>query len=279
MNALGHIAAKGDAQAISAVRARLDNSGASFRRAAVNALQHIASKGDAQTIAVLRARQMDSIEGVRRPAVNALQHIASKGDVCIVAVVRARLLHSDGVVRSAAVHALRQIPEKGGAQTTAALHARLEDSDAGVRCAALNALPASTALRYPNNHGENGRVRTVALDCPCCPSCNRVNRQTAKFCDQFGTPLEELGTDLGGEYELIGFRIGSSLLHKSNADWAVLKEQIQSCQSKTVKDEVIDVCTDDIHFLHRSCSPQMRNGMTLAHLTSQLRDGDVDPLS
>ena len=94
---------------------------ASTSARATVALGKIAEKGNAGAIAAVSARVEDANWDVRRAALDALPKIAEKGDAGAIAAVSARLEDADWYVRSAAVDALPKIAEKGDAGANAAV--------------------------------------------------------------------------------------------------------------------------------------------------------------
>merc|ERR1719217_314568 len=95
--------------------ALVDALAASTSVRATVALAEIAEKGDAGAIAAVSARLEDADWVVRRAALDAFPNIAEKGDAGAIAAVSARLEHADWRVRYAAVEALPKIAEKGDA--------------------------------------------------------------------------------------------------------------------------------------------------------------------
>jgi len=85
-------------------------------------------------------------------------------------------------------------------------------------------------------------------------------------------------SELDSGLDMLGFTIGNSLLHTSEAEWSTLRELVHSHRTAVVKREIITVSTQDVYFTQRSCSPTFRNHLTLSGLTRQLKDGVVDPL-
>ena len=117
----------GDARAITAVSARVEDANENVRRAAVRALKEIAGKGNAGAItAVLKGLEHED-KHVRIAAVVALPQIAEKGNADAITKVSACLQDPEEDVRLAAVKALARIAEKGNVCAIAAVLERMED--------------------------------------------------------------------------------------------------------------------------------------------------------
>ena len=97
-------------------------------------------KGNARAIAAVAARLEDDDEDVRSAAVDALAKIVDKGNGGVIAAVAARLEHDSEDVRCSATKALAQIADKGNEAAITAVAARLEVDEGWVRCAAVEAL-------------------------------------------------------------------------------------------------------------------------------------------
>ena len=78
MEALPQIVAKGDAQALTAAIARLQDTDRFVRLAAVHALSQIAVKGDARAVTAVISSLEDSERSIREAAVEVLLQIVLK---------------------------------------------------------------------------------------------------------------------------------------------------------------------------------------------------------
>ena len=107
--------------------------------AGLETIPKIAGKGNADAITAVAARLEDADGNVRSVAVYVLGEIVEKGNADAITVVSARLEHANGTVREAAVNVLAQITQKGNPNVITAMRALLEDAQPEVRAAALSA--------------------------------------------------------------------------------------------------------------------------------------------
>ena len=102
--------------------------------------------------------------------------------------------------------------------------------------------------------------------CMVCPNAMRANANVhcSSFCsksgaDSFECPIDEASpllieeSDHEAPVTAIGFRIGNGLLHSGEAQWAVLRDQIELQRNTSVKSEVHEVDIQDVYFSQRSC--------------------------
>ena len=104
--------------------------------AGLETIPKIAGKGNADAITAVAARLEDVDEYVRAAAVKALGKIAEKGNAGVITAVAACLEDADMSVRQAAVSVLGEIAEKGNDDAITRWAARLEDAHENVRAAA-----------------------------------------------------------------------------------------------------------------------------------------------
>jgi len=140
---------------------------------------------------------------------------------------------------------------------------------------------------------------------PVCASaeCGHQNPPGSKWCNACGKRLpavevapslippgdssgaagvedsEILNLEIEDSLEILGFRIGSGLLHKSDAAWTVLQDQVEAQLGATIKHEIVEMDTKDVYFTQRHCSDYFRSGVSLTETTAQLRDWPELPLS
>jgi len=119
---------------------RLDDASAKVRQKAVQAVAHVAQRGDEPAIDALAARLRDPTAIVRAAAVRGLARLARKGDARTIGLVSAHLEHADPGIRRSALESLALITEVGDAHVIQAASARLEDPIAFVRLAAAEVL-------------------------------------------------------------------------------------------------------------------------------------------
>jgi len=111
---LAQQAEKGDAKAISALCACLDDSHREVQKAATAALVRLAEKGDEQAITAICARLADAKPHVRRPAVSALSSMAMRGNEATITALCGRLEDPNSYVREAAASVLAQVAVQAG---------------------------------------------------------------------------------------------------------------------------------------------------------------------
>lgn len=147
VEALYHIADKGNVQAVALVSELLSDPDYMVRQAAVAVLAKLTEPWDQRTISLVSARLEDEYFCVRWTAVEALVQVVGKGCRSAIDVCATRLKHKDKDVRREAVHMLQHLAEKGDRHAIAAVAAHLEDKRSSVRKDAMEALHALEAKR------------------------------------------------------------------------------------------------------------------------------------
>ena len=130
VRALGNAAEKGDASAIAAVYACVEDDHWMVRSRAVRSLAQLVPKGDADAIAAASARLTDADQNVRRAALTALGKLAEKGHAGVIAAVSAHLADEVEDIRRLAVDVLGEIATKGDVGAIAAVSARFQNGPA-----------------------------------------------------------------------------------------------------------------------------------------------------
>ena len=136
-------------------------------------------------------------------------------------------------------------------------------SGCALRCHATIAwqgalLAAWLAKSQGDGTAAKGSEETQDMKVVGCPSCGLpAPRVESKYCDGCGSRLSEtgVGSDQEDELEIMGFTIGSSVLHTSDPEWSVVRELIHSRHAAAVKSEIVTVDTQDVFFTQATCSP------------------------
>jgi len=141
---LAGLAEKGDERIFAQVAARLGDSSAAVRLAAVRAIQAVVEKGSRRAVDALVTCLQDQYQypGVRLAAVEALAEVAEKGDTSAVTALVKAFKDDDEDVRRAALGVTTEMIENRNTTFDAAVCACLEDVDAQVRRAAVCAIAA-----------------------------------------------------------------------------------------------------------------------------------------
>mmetsp|Transcript_88129 Transcript_88129/g.262779 ORF Transcript_88129/g.262779 Transcript_88129/m.262779 type:complete len:541 (+) Transcript_88129:3-1625(+) len=109
VQAIAHVAQRGDETAINALGARLQDPSGIVRGAAVKGLARLAEKGDARTLGSIIEHVESPDPGVRRAALEALGHIADDGNELVVQAASAHLEDPHAFVRLAAAEVLCRV--------------------------------------------------------------------------------------------------------------------------------------------------------------------------